>query len=784
MSLPLVIRPRVVLLAALLACSTIAGMPGRTSAARPARPTLEARAADLRERYTKALRTPGTNLESLLAELRTLAHDAEKAHRDSVVYFARMSETSVLGRLARRPEAERAALQATAAALRSRDPRRLASARLAAANLRAATDPEGALEMVESALPELRALGDDALLADAYDNVAHACFELGRFERALPACRANAAHRLAAKDDHGLSLAWSSCSQALRFLGRHAEARAVTDSALRLARATGDRGLPLSRALTEKASLHRTAREFPDAIAAIREAIEVDRARGDRSHERVSRMFRARLYQTMGRNVECAADLDTMLASPEVQRSFSQLTRVSAMWARSMAAIGRAAEADSVLARVTERYERFRDGLADEVDRAGAHEHASEVYTARARVLLALKRPEAAWAACERGRGAQLEWRLGAKDAPPLAALQARLRVARAALIEYDVPDPTVGNVFLVTSDGVRGFPLGGFVEKKDIDAVLEALGDDQASAWPDSAAAHLGRDLLGLVGPLLPSGIERVYVVPPSRIESVPFEALTLPGRGAALGDLYAVSYVPSAGVLLALDERAAAPADARRITVLADPLVNAKHPSFASLDPQLRGEALRPLPGALAEARAVGGRDARVHVGRDATLDRLLASRRSALLHLATHALALPSGDALVLAGREPMLTAARVESLGISADLVTLSACGTLGRTRRSGEGTFGLVRAFHAAGSRTVLGTRWSVNDRAAALFMKEFYTALRSGTARDVALARARKKLRAEGAAPRDCWAFLLSGVGDRPLGVLADSRGTSAPVSK
>lgn len=778
MRVPLPFRPQVILLAALLA------WPEAARAARAPAPTLEARADELSERHQKALRSPGSNLEALLADLRALARDAEKARVDTVAYSAHMRESSVLGRLARRPEAERAALQAAAAALRARSPRRLAHARLVAADLRATADPQGALEMVESALPEIRALGDDALLAEAYDNVSHACFELGRFERALPACRANAAHRAAAKDDHGLSLAWSSCSQALRFLGRHAEARAVTDSALRLARETGDRGLPLSRALSEKASLHRTAREFPEALAAIREAIEVDRARGDRSHERISRMFRARLYQTMGRNVECAADLDTMLASPEVQRSFSQLTRVSAMWARSMAAIGRAPEADSVLARVIDRYERFRNGLGEEEDRAGAHEHASEVYTARTRVLLTLKRPEAAWASCERGRGAQLEWRLGATDAPPLAKLQARLGAARAALIEYDVPDPTVGNVFLVTADGVRGFPLGGFVEKKDIDAVLEALGDDQPAAWPDSAAAHLGRDLLGLVGPLLPAGIERVYVVPPSRIESVPFEALTVPGRGAALGDLFAVSYVPSAGVLLALDARAAAPADARRITVLADPVVNAKHPSLASLDPQLRGEALRPLPGALAEARAIGGRDARVHVGRDATLDRLLAARKSALLHLATHALALPGGDALVLAGREPMLTAARVESLGLSADLVTLSACGTLGRTRRTGEGTFGLVRAFHAAGSRTVLGTRWSVNDRAAARFMTEFYAALRSGAARDVALVRARRKLRAEGVPPRDCWAFLLSGVGDRPLGVLTDSRGTSGALSK
>ncbi|MFN8588204.1 MAG: CHAT domain-containing protein [Candidatus Eisenbacteria bacterium] len=746
---------------------------------------LRARTAALFARHDAATRSDTPDYPGLLADLQATARALDRARLDTLATSAHERSARVLARLARHAEAEREAQLAIAAAARARDPHSLGRSRLTLADLRLTTDPEGTIRLVQDGLPAWRALGDDALLGDAFGTLARAYGDLGRFGDALPATRASLAYFAAAGRGHELALGWSQASQALRFLGRHAEARAVVDSALQYARTHGEEGLVLSRALTEKASLHRTAREFPEALAAIREAIDVDHRRGDRSHERSSRLFRARLYQTMGRNAECAADLDTMLASPDVQRSFSQLTRTAALWARAMSATGRAAEADTALARIISRYERFRAGLADEDDRAGAHEHAAEVYMARTRVLLALKRPEAAWDACERGRGALLEGRLRAAPVPSLDALRARLGATHAALLEFDTPDPTVGNVLLVTADGVRGFALTEFLAMADVNAVLDALGDARASAWPDSGAARLGRALLGAVAPHLPRDLVRLYVVPPSRLELLPFEALTVPGRGVALGELAAVSYVPSAGTLLALAARAE-PDRAGAITVLADPVVDGGQRALASLQPAVRGEVLRPLPGARAEAASFARSGARVLLGRDATIAGLRARSSGALLHLATHAIAAPGGGALVLAGRQPLLTAALVESLGIAADLVTLSACGTLGNERRAGEGTLGLVRAFHAAGSRTVVGTRWDVGDAAAARFMAVFYAALRRGAARDAALAEGRATLRAEGFPPRDCWAFLLSGVGDRPVAPLAPAhvRGTSGAFAK
>lgn len=61
----------------------------------------------------------------------------------------------------------------------------------------------------------------------------------------------------------------------------------------------------------------------------------------------------------------------------------------------------------------------------------------------------------------------------------------------------------------------------------------------------------------------------------------------------------------------------------------------------------------------------------------------------------------------------------------------DLLVLSACGTaLGNV--TNDGVLGIQSAFKEAGANTIVSTLWSINDRAAAEFMKVFYIYMSEG----------------------------------------------------
>lgn len=182
--------------------------------------------------------------------------------------------------------------------------------------------------------------------------------------------------------------------------------------------------------------------------------------------------------------------------------------------------------------------------------------------------------------------------------------------------------------------------------------------------------------------------------------------------------------------------------------------------------------------LPGTAEEARQIphqlGGKQA-VLTGAQATEESVLNIRRPRVMHLATHgffledqpgsavagtrgaealaananstgtqASALPKGyenplvrSGLAFAGanhaseaqggRDGLLTALEVSGMDLhGTDLVTLSACETGRGEIRSGEGVFGLRRAFALAGTAHLMMSLWPVSDDVTAKQMKTFY----------------------------------------------------------
>jgi CHAT domain-containing protein/tetratricopeptide (TPR) repeat protein len=140
--------------------------------------------------------------------------------------------------------------------------------------------------------------------------------------------------------------------------------------------------------------------------------------------------------------------------------------------------------------------------------------------------------------------------------------------------------------------------------------------------------------------------------------------------------------------------------------------------------------------------------------------------------VLHFATHALAFEAGcrpdqravaisddadgdealPALVLAGQAGagvgLLTADEIAAMDLAGtQWAVLSACETGLGVEQSGEGVFGLRRAFRIAGARTVIMSLWPVQDAATADWMQRLYGArLGAGDSTLAAVAQAQRGL--------------------------------------
>jgi CHAT domain-containing protein len=282
-----------------------------------------------------------------------------------------------------------------------------------------------------------------------------------------------------------------------------------------------------------------------------------------------------------------------------------------------------------------------------------------------------------------------------------------------------------------------------------------------------------------------IPADTETVFLAPDSRLTALPWAALPGRRRGRVLLEDHAIAVVPH-GRLLLEQLLAKAAADPERGLVLAAGAVQYDRepapvqPAKALLALERgaeRGSKKLSWPylhGSRAELEQVcalaGKRDVRPRQGVEASTTQLLRDLPQArCAHLATHgffadprfrsALQVDQkdfarrmyvsgevGDRIGAGSRNPLvlsgvvlaganldqpdggiLTAEAIAGLPLrNLELAVLSACETgLGETA-GGEGVFGLQRAFHVAGTRTVIATLWKVDDQATAALMSLFY----------------------------------------------------------
>jgi len=205
------------------------------------------------------------------------------------------------------------------------------------------------------------------------------------------------------------------------------------------------------------------------------------------------------------------------------------------------------------------------------------------------------------------------------------------------------------------------------------------------------------------------------VIIVPHGAAHMLPFHALQF--DGAPLGNLRAVSYLPSASTLQWLPE-ATSGRTADRVLVVGNPTLD--------------------LQWAEQEARFVAAQfsDASVLIGADATEAAVRAGMPgAALLHFATHGrldAVAPLNSSVALAAGE-QLTVYELMLMRLQARLVVLSACSTAQGGLTGGDDIVGLTRGLLASGATAAVVSLWKVNDASTALFMQEFYARMRSGS---------------------------------------------------
>lgn len=114
--------------------------------------------------------------------------------------------------------------------------------------------------------------------------------------------------------------------------------------------------------------------------------------------------------------------------------------------------------------------------------------------------------------------------------------------------------------------------------------------------------------------------------------------------------------------------------------------------------------------------------------------------------------------------LEAEDGILTAEDICNMNlVGTELVVLSACDTgLGDTL-TGEGVFGLRRAFTTAGAKTLVMSLWKVPDKQTCELMEEFYRRILTGEARAEALRQAQLAIKAKYIDPLYWGAFICQG---------------------
>ncbi|HVH99080.1 MAG TPA: CHAT domain-containing protein [Enhygromyxa sp.] len=231
--------------------------------------------------------------------------------------------------------------------------------------------------------------------------------------------------------------------------------------------------------------------------------------------------------------------------------------------------------------------------------------------------------------------------------------------------------------------------------------------------------------------------------VLPDGVLNTIPFDLLSVDAEWTPLLERTTVRLTPSLGFYLT-------PHRGRPV-----------QDGFFALGDPIMPQGVPPLPETRTEIERIAtmfeADKRRLLLGAEANESGFTAADISGYgaVHLATHGILgreIPgvTEPALIVSaepGEDGFLTASEVAALSLNAEITVLSACKTGLGDMSSGEGVFGMSRAFLLAGSSSVVVSLWSVDSKATEELMVHFYDALRSSADPYEALREAKLRLR-------------------------------------
>ncbi|MEG4167321.1 MULTISPECIES: tetratricopeptide repeat protein [unclassified Microcoleus] len=672
-------------------------------------------------------------------------------------------------------------------------------------------EKQKALEYYNQSLTLSRAVGERSGEAVILNNIGKVYSELGENQKALEYYSQSLPLSRATGDRRGEATTLNNIGKVYSDLGEKQKALEYFSQSLPLFRAVGDRS-------KEAITLNNIGRIYSDlgeqqkALEYYSQSLPLKRAVGDRTGEAVTLHNIADAKRAQGNLTEALTNIEasikiieslrTKIASPELRTSYfatvqnyyqfyidllMQLhkTQPKSGYDTKAFEASERSRARSLLELLQEANADIRQGVAPELlqKERSVQQQLDALEKRRVEVLNRPNYTRTQEAELEQQRQTLLAQyqdiqtqirttspRYAALTQPQpltLSQIQQQILDENTILLQYSLGKER-SYLWAVTKTSITTYelPKAADIEKtaKNFRDAVTAPSSRYSPAQIAQANDAISQIILQPVAAQL--GQKRLLIVGDGLLNSIPFAALSLPGKSGENGNPplivdHEIVILPSASTLgiLRQNYNDRQPPN-RSLAILADPVFSANDERVKNSSSATTQQAVESANPGLSRSRGDNnGQFKRLNFSRqESHIIRALfpansrtesldfaASRATAtspnlsqykIIHFATHGFANSahpelSGIVMSLVDEKgnPLngfLRLTDIFNLKLAADLVVLSACQTGMGQNIQGEGLVGLTRGFMYAGAQRVVVSLWTVDDEATATLMSSFY----------------------------------------------------------